>query len=248
MLRDALSALRKLLFDPRSFFRAHPPAESLGGAAATVVAVAALSAVAFAAVGAYLASQVDATVTVTTVEPWSASVCESYEEMNASVPEPCTIDGPRTEQVSVGARLRDAFVGRLPTVFFGTLLGWVLVAVALHAVTAFTGRSGSFAATLAVTGWATPAQLVQTVLGAAGLALAFSGVDFASDPEVLADQLRRLADTTVGALGVLGAVVGVAWQAYIWAHGLHESHDTSLGGAVAASAVVALVLLAFSLA
>ncbi|MGB9964308.1 Yip1 family protein [Halobacterium hubeiense] len=248
MLRDALRDLRTLLFDPGSFFETHPPERSLAGAALVVVAVAAVTSVVFAAIGEYMAAQIDATVTVTRLEPWPESTCRSFEEMNTSPPEPCTIDEPRTEQVSVGARLRDAIYGRLPTVFFGTLLGWLLVAVALHAVGAFTGSRGSFGATLAVTGWATPAQLVQTVLGAVGLVFLLSGVDFASDPALLADQFRRLTNTTGTALGVAGALVGTAWQAYIWAHGLHEGHDATFGSAAAASGVVAVLLFVLSLA
>ena len=248
MLRDALHTLRTLLFDPRSFFETHPPERSLGSAALVVVAVAAVTTVVFVAIGEYMAAQIDATVTVTTMEPWPESTCQSFAEMNGSLPEQCTIDEPRTEQMSVGAELRDAIYGRVPVIFFGTVLGWVLVAVALHAVGAFTGNSGSFGATLAVTGWASPAQLVQTVLGAVGLVFLLSGVDFASDPELLADQLRRLTNTTGTAIGVLGALVGTAWQAYIWTHGLHESHDTSLGGAAAASGIVAVLLFVLSLA
>jgi hypothetical protein len=248
MLRDALHALRTLLFDPRSFFETHPPERSLGSAALVVVAVAAVTTVAFVAIGEYMAAQIDATVTVTTMEPWPESTCQSFADMNTSLPEPCTIDEPRTKQVSVGAKLRDAIYGRIPVIFFGTLLGWVLVAVALHAVGAFTGSRGSFTATLAVTGWATPAQLVQTVLGAAGLVFLLSGVDFASDPELLAEQLRRLTNTTGTAIGVLGALVGTAWQAFIWTHGLQEGHDAQPGSAAVASGIVAVLLFVLSLA
>lgn len=248
MLRTALHDLRTLLFRPRSFFQSHPPEDSLGSAALVVVAVAALTAVAFVAIGTYMASQIDATVTVTTMEPWPESTCQSFAEMDGPLPERCTIDEPQTEQLSIGAELRDAVVQRVPVVFFGTLVGWLLVAVALHAVSAFTGNSGSFAATLSVTGWATPAQLVQTVLGGVGLVLLLSGVDFASDPEVLADQLQRLSDTTGTRIGAAGALLAAGWQAYIWTHGLRESHDTSYGGAAAASAVVAVLLFLVSLA
>ncbi len=248
MLRNALHDLRTLLFRPRSFFQSHPPEHSLGSAALVVVAIAALTAVAFAAVGTYMASQIDATYTVTTMEPWPDSSCQSFEEMDGPVPEQCTIDEPQTEQRSVGAALEDAVVRRVPVVFFGTLVGWLLVAVALHAVSSFTGNSGPFGATLSVTGWAMPVQLVQTAFGVVGLVFLLSGVDFSSDPEVLADQLRRLSDTTGTAVGAGGALLAAGWQAYIWTHGLRESHDTSLGGAAAASATVAVLLFLVSLA
>ncbi|MCG1004505.1 MULTISPECIES: Yip1 family protein [Halobacterium] len=248
MLRDALHGLRTLLFHPGSFFETHPPERSLGGAAVVVIVVAFLTTIAFVAVGEYMASQIDATVTVTTMEPWPQSQCASFAEMNVSTPEPCTIDEPQTKQVSVGAKLRDAIYRRVPVLFFATLLGWVLVAVALHAVGAFTGSRGSFTATLSVTGWAMPAQLVQSAFGIVGIVVLFSGVDLASDPELLADQLRRLTNTTGSAIGVLGALVGTAWQAYIWTHGLREGHDTSLGSAAAASALVAVLLFVVSLA
>lgn len=248
MLRDALHALRTLLFDPASFFETHPPERSLAGAALVVVAVAVVTSVVVAGIGEYMAAQIDATVTRTTMEPWSESMCQSFADMDGPLPEQCTIDEPQTKQVSVGAELRDAIYGRVPVIFFGTLLGWVVVAVALHAVGAFTGSRGSFTATLSVTGWAMPAQLVQTAFGVAGLAVLFSGVDFASDPELLADQLRRLTNTTGTAIGALGALVGTAWQAYVWTHGLHEGHDGTFGSAAAASGVVAVLLFVASLA
>ncbi|WP_232703283.1 Yip1 family protein [Halobacterium wangiae] len=248
MLRSALHALRTVLFDPATFFERNPPEDSFLGALAAVSAVAVLSSLVLALIGVFLASRIDATVTVTTLEPWSESICQSYAEMEGPLPEPCTIDEPQTKQVSVGAKLQSAVFGRIPFAFFGTYVGWLLVAVGLHAVTAFTSGSGSFGDTLVVTGWATPAQLVSTLFGVVGIALAFGGVDFASDPELLADQLRRLANTSSSALGVLGTFVGVAWQAYIWTHGLHESHDSSLGGAATAAGIVGVVLFVLSLA
>lgn len=248
MFRSALRSLRTVLFDPATFFETHPPEDSFSGALVAVSLVAVLSTLAVALVGTFVASQVDATVTVTTLEPWPDSVCESYAEMDGPLPEPCTVDEPQTEQVSVGSKLESAIFGQLPVVFLGTYVGWFVVGVVLHAVTAFTSGSGSFGDTLAVTGWATPAQLVSTLFGVAGIALAVHGVDFASDPDLLADQLRRVASTSRGALGAFGALLGTAWQAYIWAHGLHESHDSSFGGAVAAAGVTGVVLFVLSLA
>jgi len=248
MVRSALHALQTVLTDPATFFERNPPGDSLAGAVVAVSAVAVVSSLVLLVLGAFLASRVDATVTVTTLEPWPELVCQNYAEMEGPLPEACTIDEPQTKQVSVGSKLQSAVYGRIPLVFVGTYVGWLLVSVGLHAVSAFTYGSGSFAATLAVTGWATPAQLASTLLGLAGIVLAFNGVEFASDPELLADQLRRIASTSRGLLGVLGSLVGVTWQAYIWTHGIRESHGSSFGGAATAAGVTAVVLFVFSLA
>jgi hypothetical protein len=239
--RSMAATVRTLAADPQSFFQSHPPKESLGGALAVVSVVAVASTAAVAAVGAVLANQIDATVTITTLEPWSQSTCASFAEMDGPLPDPCTIDEPRTKQVSVGAKLWEEVVGLLPFVFVGTYVGWLLVTIGLHALSAFTDGSGSFGETLAVTGWATAFDLVSVAAGTAGLAVAAQGVDFAGDPDVLASQLQRAVDTTSWPFGVLGTLVGVGWSAYVWTWGLHEAHDASVSSAAFASGVLAVV-------
>jgi hypothetical protein len=245
--RALLSAFRTLATDPQTFFQTHRPANSVGGAFWVVSGVALVSTLAVAAAGAFLASQIDATVTVTTLEPWPDSTCESFEDMEGPVPEACTIDEPRTKQVSVGGKLWDAVVAKLPLVFLATYVGWLLVSVGLHALSAFTDGNGSFMETLAVTGWATALDLVSVAFGAVGLALAVQGVDFGGDPQALAAQLQRAAGASTGVVGALGTLLAVGWQAYIWTYGLHEAHDASVSGAAFVSGIAAFALLVATL-
>jgi hypothetical protein len=235
-----------VLYSPGSFFENHPPSGTLGGALKVVTLVAVLTCVAFAGMGVAFDATIDSTVTQTTLEPVPESVCETYENADAPLPEGCTIDEPRTEQVDVGSRVESAFFGRLPFLFVASFVGWLLTAAALHLLSALGDTEGSFGATLSVAGWASLPSLVGSAIGVGLLLLAVQGTEFASDPEVLADQVRALANRT-GGTAALGSLVGVGWQAVVWTHGLRCGRDMSYGGAATVAAVVAVVTLALTL-
>lgn len=245
-MHPSLAALRALLLSPREFFG--DPDPSFGNAVLVVLAVATVSTVGFLAMGWLFARSVDATVTVTTMEPWGEMTCESFAEMNTSTTPPnCAIDEPRTRQVDVGSKLWDAFVGRVPLVFVGTLLGWLLVAVALHATTAFLGRTGGFRRTLTVAGYGMVPSMLQTVAAVLAIWLAVRGETFTGDPQALADQFRALT-SGIRPVATAGLLVATAWQAYVWAGGLDALHDCDREAAYLAAGVVGLISLLLSAA
>jgi hypothetical protein len=239
-------SLVALLTAPGQFFDRHPPQDSLLGAVVVVAFVSLVTTVGVGIIGWLLASNIDATYTETVMEPRSGPLCDPVANMTVT-PEACGLDEPRTRQVDVGAELWDAFAGRLPLVFFSGFLGWVMVAVGLHLASAMAGGEGSFTATLAVAGWGMVPGVLQTVVGVAAAAVVIPGMEFASDPAVLAEQLRGMAPTTFGFWGPLAGVVATAWQAYVWGHGLRYARDLTRGGGFVAAGAVGLLTLLFSL-
>ncbi len=251
-LPPSLRRLWTLVRRPGEFFEYHPPAASLGGPAAVVFVVACATTLGVAAIGWWFSSSIHATETVTTMEPWSNATCESFAAMNestnhSSIPEPCTIYEPRTKQVDVGATVWDAFAGRLPWVFVGVFAGWLIVAAVLHALSALYDAEGSFAGTLAVVGWATLLDLVRVAVVVAGAYVLLRGVSFTGDPEAMVRQLRQVTDGAGGHANLVGVGV-VAWQAYIWTHGLRYARDLRRGEAAVVAGVVGFVAILFALA
>ncbi len=241
-------SLYALLVAPREFFETHPPGDSFGGALLVVLAVSLITTLGVAAIGWTFATNVDATYTETVAEPWPESACESFEDMNvSSTPAPCAIDEPKTRQVDVGARLWEGFRGHLPLVFALSIVGWLLVGVALHVASAMAGGSGSFSGTLAVAGWGMLPAVVQVVVGTTAAVLAIRGTAFGGDPAVVADQLQQMADTTFGLWGTVGSVAATAWQVYIWVPGLERARSLDRESAVFAAGGVGVVTLVLSL-
>ena len=240
-------SLYTLLIAPRQFFENHPPSDSLGGALVVVLVVSLLTTLGVAAIGWTFAANIDATYTETVTEPWSESACENFERMNMSTtPEPCAIDQPKTRQVDVGAKLWDGFLGQLPLVFALGVVGWLLIGVALHVASAMAGGSGSLSGTLAVAGWGMLPSVVQVLVGTTAAVLTIQGMTFASDPAAVADQLRRMSDTTFGIWGTVGSVAATAWQVYIWALGLERARNLGREGALFAAGGVGVVTVMLS--
>lgn len=255
MVPRLLTALRELLFDPGTFFEERPLGLSLGHAAIVVCLVALVVTAAVGVVGWLFTQRVDATRTVTVAEPMPEELCEQFAEMdnestNTSLgtPEGCALEEPRTRQVDVGDRIWEAFVGRLPLVFVGFVLGWLLVAGGLHLLANLGDPDGSFGRTLAIVGWAQVPGLLQTVVALGSFYLALQGTTIASDPGVAVEQLRGLTTTGVGLVGTVGAVVATLWQAYIWRHGLEHARRVDATTARAAAGILAAVVILFSLA
>lgn len=240
--RDSLHSLYQLLVHPSAFFEEHPPAQSLGMAAGVVIGLAIVSALSLLAIGWLLSSQIDATMTVTTLEPWPESTCESFREMNvSSTPEPCTIDEPRTKQVDIGSKAYSIFAGRTPVVFFGVLFGWPIVAIGLHVLSALSNGEGSFAETLAVAGLGMLPSIFQTVATTGTMAVAVLSMEFGSNPEVVTDRLRDVAAAIHHPLVVLVVLLVAAWQTWIWAAGLERARCLDRGSALFAAGVVAAI-------
>lgn len=214
-----------------------------------VALVALVSTAAFGFTGWLFATNIDATYTETVDKPFDDRDCEQFADMAnetklSHTPESCASGASGTRTVDVGDRIVDSFLDKLPLVFLGTFLGWLLTAVGLHLTSKLAGSgSGGFGATLAVVGWSTLPAVVQTLFGVAGLWLALQGVEFASDPEVVRVQVQRLVDGGPGLPKLVGTILAVGWQGYIWTGGLREAHDLARGEALFASGAVAVVLL-----
>lgn len=217
-----------------------------------VVLAALVSTAAFGAMGWLFASNIDATYTETVAEPWDDDTCQQFAQMTnesnlSSTPENCALDEPKTRTVQVSDVVWNGFLGRLPLVFLGTLFGWLVVAAGLHGLSALAGGEGSFGETLAVTGWGMLPSVAGTLLGVVAFWLAVGRVEFASDPQLLADQVQRLAAGGLGPLHVVGTLLSVGWQAYIWPGGLEEARDLDRPAALFVVGVVGFALLLSSL-
>lgn len=242
-LVSVLAALRQLLVRPQAFFEERPPSRSLGAAAGVVVATALLTTAGVGAIGRMVTARIDATRTETVHEPLPDYHCEMLEESGTNnTPRGCTIDEPVTREVDVGAEVWEEFVGYLPFVFVVAIVAWLLVAVGLHVASALAGGDGSFAATLAVAGWATVPELIQIPVGLAGAYVRLEGESFTS-PE----QLEQLVGSSADPTGVLLTAAVLIWQAYIWTHGLRRARDLSVDEAAFAAGVVAVVSFLLSL-
>lgn len=245
-LRVALQALRELLFHPGAFFADRDAAQALGTAVIVVLVVAVVTTAGLGLVGWTLGQEIDATTTETVQEPWPESHCEQFAEMNHT-PEPCTIDEPVTREVDLGAEAWSAFAGLLPLVFVGVPLGVVAHAIGLHAVSWLAGGEGGFGRTLTVAGWATVPTLLQTAVAVGNMLVAIQSQSFATDPDLLMQQVEQLAADFESTWTVAATVVSTIWQAYIWAHGLRWARDHDPEVAYGVAAVVGLVALLFAL-
>lgn len=250
--REYATSLLQAVSHPHRYFEEHPPADSIGQAAVIVFLVATLSSLAFLALGWVLSQQIDATTTVTTMEPWSDARCEPFREMNnssntSSLPEPCTIDEPRTKQVHLGEKAYSVFAERVPLVFFGVLLGWPITAIGLHVLSALARSEGSFGNTLAVAGVGMAPSVLQTFAVTGTMAWQVRSMTFGSDPAVVANRLRELAETTTHPVVIVAILVVAVWQAWIWAAGLERARNMDAGSAKLAAGVVALLGAIFSI-
>lgn len=250
--REFARSLFQAVSRPHRYFDENPPAHSLGQAAIIVLLVATLSSLAFLALGWVLSQQIDVTTTVTTMEPWSDARCEPFREMNnssnvSSVPEPCTIDEPRTKEVHLGEKAYSVFAGQVPLVFFGILLGWPLTAVGLHVFSALGQSEGSFGNTLAVAGVGMAPSVLQTFAVTGTMAWQVQSMSFGSDPATVANRLREMAEAGGHPVVIIAILVVAIWQAWIWAAGLERARNMTPGNAKFAAGVVALLGAIFSI-
>lgn len=247
-LRSALQALKELLVDPGTFFGDREIAQSLPAAAAVVLVGAVVVTGALGAVGWTLGQQIDATYTETVTEPWSDSTCEQFAEMEMeTTPKPCGMDEPETREVDVGEEAWSAFAGALPLVFVAVPVGWLLTAGGLHVLSAPAGGRGSFTSTLTVAGWATVPSMVATVVTVANMLMVVRSQSFATDPDLLAEQVRQMATNFRTPLTVGASIAATVWQIHIWAQGLLWARDLDFEPAYGVAVVVGVVSLLFSL-
>jgi len=246
-LRALARDLYQVLFHPSTYFERNRPESSLALAAGIVFATAIVGTLAIVALGWVLSQQIEATTTVTTMEPWPDSTCESFRQMNndtnvsTGVPEPCTIDEPRTKQVDLGSKAYSIFAGRAPVVFIGVLLGWPLLAAGLHVVSALANGEGSFTGTLAVAGLGSAPTLLQTLATTGAMAAAVYSMDFGSSAETVGRRLKEVAYVVDHPFVILVILLVAVWQTWIWAAGLERARNLNRDSALFVAAIIALL-------
>lgn len=231
------------LVTPRRFFAESEHASNVLVALAVVTAVALLLTASLAGLGLVLASSVDATVTVDNPDRPPEPFCEepTFEAHEEDCQEPAEIER------DAGEILWEAFVEYLPLAFVAIYVVWLFEGTLVHLLARLSGGEGRWSDTMAVLGWAMPAELLQ----AAG-ALAFFAWLTAGEPITATSEaeLQRELEALVAAVpevNVLALVVGV-WQVAVVAYGLSETHDMDpVGGAVAGGLVIVPVSLVAAL-
>lgn len=236
------------LLRPDEFFRERAPGLSLGRALAVVLVVALVTTTVVAAFGWTLSQRLTATTEIPNEERPPDWACddETDTETGGAMQDAC--DQPKQKTVVIGDLLWDAFTERLPLVFVGVFFGWLLYAAGLHLASAAVGGRGSFADTLAVAAWGMLPSAFQAVVGFALLSVAVGSLDLAaSDPELLAEQMRSLSQRAQGDTALL-SLAGACWQGYIWTLGMKHARDLPVGAAALAGGGTAFVVFLLSLA
>lgn len=241
MVRDAL--LR-----PDAFFAERAPGLSLGRAALVVALVALVTTAVVGAFGWSLSQQLTQTTEIPNDERPPDWVCDDEATTEAEEVMQDGCDQPKERTVVVGDLFWDEFVGLLPLVFVGVLVGWPLYGVGLHVTSAIAGGEGSFTDTLSVAAWGMLPSLFQAVVGLVLLLTTLGSADLsASDPELLVSQVETLSQRAQGDTVVL-ALAAAIWQGYVWTFGLKRARNLSTGGAAFAAGTVAFVTFLFGLA
>lgn len=230
-------APRTPLLHPASYFDGRHPSVVQAGLVVLLVSLAITGS--FLAMGSVFASRMDGTVTMDNPAHPSDWVCEEHGDD----PDSAWYDGcnePETIEKPMGEILRETFTERAGLIFVSPFLGWGFIALVLYGLSKLADGSGSFSETLAVTGWGMAPSALGAILAVVIVHFAVQSVEFGSNPEVVASQVRQLSD---GGFGPASTVVDVAvagWQGYIWAYGLRAVHDLSIGAAGLIAGLVAL--------
>ncbi|WP_158057878.1 Yip1 family protein [Halorussus halophilus] len=236
----------KALLSPDDYFAERD--SQLARAVAVVLVVAIVTTTVVGAFGWVVSQRVTATTEVDNSERPPDWMCDGETESEAEgmVQENC--DEPKTKTVEVGDLLWDAFNQQLPFVFVGVFFVWGLYAIGLHAVSAVLGGDGSFLDTLAVAGVGMAPSAIQALAGFGLLYVSLGGIDLsASNPELLAEQVRSLAQRAQGQTMLL-SLLGAAWQGYVWTFGVKHARNLPTGAAAISGGVVALFVFLSGLA
>lgn len=226
---------------PDEYFASRRPDHDLARAALVVCIVAVATTAAVGAVGWAFTQQLDVMIPVDNPAHTPDWACENYEEMEVSSPAGCADDVPETTQVNLGDRVWEEFRGYLPFVFVGVFAAWLGAAVLAHLVTAVAGGEGSFAGTLAVSGWAAGPNLLQVVLGGAVAVDRIRALSLSSDPDVAVQQLQSVATFGDGLPTIAILLLVTVWKAFVWAAGLRRARNVTPDAARAIAAVAAAV-------
>jgi len=242
-LHSTLDAVRRFLFEPRTFFEEHGTAATLPIAALAVVGLAIALAVGVTILGGILAGAVDGTVMVDNPDRPPEPTCEVFGNDTAGV-EGC--DEPAEVEREAGSLVREAANGFIGTVVVAPFLLWLAGGVTLFAggrlADGDPGLSGSFA----VAGWAAVPEFGRLLSGLALLQFALADVTITSlesTPEAV-----RAALAPVEPFITLASLLTVAWQLVVLSAGLSVEADISRGAAAVVTGVPLALLLLVTLA
>lgn len=240
---------RTPLLHPDAYFESRTDF-SVGTAVGIALLVALATTTGFGFVGWAVTQQLDVMVTVDNPNHTPDWVCEQQGEVFTDMPTPegCSDDVPETKQVNLGRQVWERLVGYLPAVFLTSLVGWVVVAACLHALSAAFDASGSFGRTLFVAAWGGVPLVFQVAGGGVYAAMRLRSMTFGNDPQVAVQQLQSLAAGSSGLVVTLLSLVVVAWQVVIWGYGLRDARDVDLGGGFVAAGAVGFVVFLLGLA
>lgn len=117
------------------------------------------------------------------------------------------------------------------------LLDWLLVSALLHVAIKLLHGQGTYGDTLSVVGRSSPATLLGLVVGGVGF-----GIALWENPLVMSfdAKLAAVAPTVVLA-GVVGGLLTLLWQGYVWPAGLRQAHDVGPAAAGKATGLTVLV-------
>jgi hypothetical protein len=221
------------LLTPRRFFAESAYGSSFAAAVVVVTAVAVLLALSVAGLGVLFASTVDGTVAVDNPDRPPSPFCESP---NSDMHDGC--DEPETIERDAGEMIWEMVVEFLPLIFVATYILWLVQGTVVHLLARAFGGEGRWTDTVAVLGWAMPAELLQAggVLAFFAWLMAGETITAGSEAQLAAELEALLA--AVPEFNILAVAVGL-WQVAVAAFGLAEAHDVDpVGGAIASGLVV----------
>ncbi|WP_276253744.1 Yip1 family protein [Halomontanus rarus] len=233
-LHSASRTVRQFVLSPRQFFRRSPATSAAAGFVVVLALAIALTASVW-YLGVLLAESTDATVTMDNQERPPDWVCEQHADDPDSV-FGSRCDQPETIERDVGSLLREAASEYAGMTFVGTLLVWPIAGAVLFVAARSVGGTGSFLATLAVTGWSALPEFLRLGAGLAGLQYALGRTEFAEPLESFPTQIEAaFASLQLPLLAASLLVLGLQWS--VLTAGLEEVHDLPRGVAAVAAGV-----------
>lgn len=245
------------LFRPGEFFEERAPL-GLAPALGIVLLVAVATTAGTGLLGLFFADQIEGTITVDNENRPPDWVCDdsagdstgdsaggTTDSGTAESGESMLRDGcdePKTREVSASKLVMQAFGEKLPFVFIGQFVVWLVFAVVLHLLSGAFGGSNDFAQTLAVTGWGLLPSVLRTVVVVILGYFFVQGLSLSSDPEMLVRQVQSLRDASRSWPMVLVGLGEAVWQGYVWAYGLKHAREMNLGDAGMVAGILATVL------
>ncbi|MFB6112815.1 MAG: YIP1 family protein [Halodesulfurarchaeum sp.] len=130
----------------------------------------------------------------------------------------------------------------------GTLVFWVLYAIAFHAISSVGfGGVGPFSRTLKLTGWGFIPHVFSGIVSAAANFYVFSGVSFPSDPVRIGQFVSSLRSDPVLLIVQALGIAFLLWSAFLWVFAIHHGRDVTVREATISVGIPVLVVILFRL-